>query len=413
MASSTRPTRPVRRGLRHGSPRGHASGSPRARSQSAICAVRWSVPESRRAVRSPRRAAGSHRAGTRPAPAPPRRPRPYRPPRGHLGMGQGGLGPSWISRETMTRCCATPSAFSFDRVRSWARTARSSSAPVTSSSIAGSGRRGPAGTMPSRPGAVLIGSRRPRRSRTLAASPERSPEPAPPDRPAPAPEGRPDPAPPARPDPLPAGRPLPLAAERPPPLSVVRPAPAPRVPGGPARPADCPSARDGPERPGRSRLTGPARGPSPTCAARGRPPVLPDPRGGECQIGLVPYTHPRRCGGAPATTEPPRATRQNNAPHRISPGGHCQHVRLRPTLPHRHQCSTIGAEGVSLRVRNGAGRFPRYDSRNSMEISIVPDRISGTTQWTRSIFVISYRPISTGQLHALPHFHIRPINPVV
>lgn len=33
-------------------------------------------------------------------------------------------------------------------------------------------------------------------------------------------------------------------------------------------------------------------------------------------------------------------------------------VRLRPTLPHRHQCSTIGAEGLSFRVRNGAGRFP-------------------------------------------------------
>jgi len=27
--------------------------------------------------------------------------------------------------------------------------------------------------------------------------------------------------------------------------------------------------------------------------------------------------------------------------------------------------------------------------------------------------VASPRPISTGQLHALPHFHFRPINPVV
>ena len=43
-----------------------------------------------------------------------------------------------------------------------------------------------------------------------------------------------------------------------------------------------------------------------------------------------------------------------------------------------------------------------------------PDRNSGTTQWTRSIFVgTSPRPISIGQLHALLHFHIRPINPVV
>src|SRR5205809_8144841 len=31
------------------------------------------------------------------------------------------------------------------------------------------------------------------------------------------------------------------------------------------------------------------------------------------------------------------------------------------------------------------------------------DRTSGTAQWTRSIFVASPRPISTGQLHALLH----------
>ena len=38
--------------------------------------------------------------------------------------------------------------------------------------------------------------------------------------------------------------------------------------------------------------------------------------------------------------------------------GVLKYVRLRPTLPHRNQCSTIGAEGLSFRVRNGAGRFP-------------------------------------------------------
>ena len=52
--------------------------------------------------------------------------------------------------------------------------------------------------------------------------------------------------------------------------------------------------------------------------------------------------------------------------------------------------------------------------RDSFQLSAVPDRISGTSQWTRSIFVeTSPRPISIGQLHALPHFHVRPINPVV
>ena len=49
------------------------------------------------------------------------------------------------------------------------------------------------------------------------------------------------------------------------------------------------------------------------------------------------------------------------------------------------------------------------------------DRTPGTAQWTRQrepklaklLFVASPRPISTGQLHVLPRFHFRPINPVV
>ena len=35
-----------------------------------------------------------------------------------------------------------------------------------------------------------------------------------------------------------------------------------------------------------------------------------------------------------------------------------KNVRRRPTLPRSHPRSTIGAEGLSFRVRNGAGRFP-------------------------------------------------------
>ena len=68
-----------------------------------------------------------------------------------------------------------------------------------------------------------------------------------------------------------------------------------------------------------------------------------------------------------------------------------KYVRLRPTLPHRHQCSTIGAEGLSFRVRNGAGRFPFAMTAETLwryQISgVVPVCISGTAQWTRSIFV--------------------------
>ena len=39
-------------------------------------------------------------------------------------------------------------------------------------------------------------------------------------------------------------------------------------------------------------------------------------------------------------------------------GRFTKNARRRPTLPHLSKCSTIGAEGLSFRVRNGAGRFP-------------------------------------------------------
>ena len=45
-------------------------------------------------------------------------------------------------------------------------------------------------------------------------------------------------------------------------------------------------------------------------------------------------------------------------------------VRRRPTLPHPGECSTIGAEGLSFRVRNVTGRFPlRYNHRNTMKLT--------------------------------------------
>ena len=57
---------------------------------------------------------------------------------------------------------------------------------------------------------------------------------------------------------------------------------------------------------------------------------------------------------------------------------------------------------------------------NGCAVVGVPDRISGTAQWTRvpplrvgSSLCSSPRPISTGQLHVLPRFHFLPINPVV
>jgi hypothetical protein len=103
-------------------------------------------------------------------------------------------------------------------------------------------------------------------------------------------------------------------------------------------------------------------------------------------------------------------------------------VRRRPSLPHGPPCSTIGAERLNFRVRNGAGCFPnalitetlwrcRYGPPSPSLTTPKGGQAGGvstvsreTSQWTRSIFVgTSPRPISIGQLHTLLCFHIRPI----
>src|SRR3954470_2106071 len=78
-------------------------------------------------------------------------------------------------------------------------------------------------------------------------------------------------------------------------------------------------------------------------------------------------------------------------------------VRRRPTLPRGPPRSTIGAVGLSFRVRNGTGRFPdamtaetlwRYPTHEpprtaptrGLVVSGWAGRISGTAQWTRSTF---------------------------
>ena len=49
----------------------------------------------------------------------------------------------------------------------------------------------------------------------------------------------------------------------------------------------------------------------------------------------------------------------------------------------------------------------RYDPRPYLGNRTVDANIRNDCEWT------SPRPISTGQLHTLPCFHLRPINPVV
>src|SRR3954451_11675758 len=86
-------------------------------------------------------------------------------------------------------------------------------------------------------------------------------------------------------------------------------------------------------------------------------------------------------------------------------------VRRRPTLPRGPPRSTIGAVGLSFRVRNGTGRFPdamtaetlwRYTgptthhvNRGGWAPTVPREPHSGRVASSLS----SYRLISTGQLH--------------
>src|SRR4051794_27690086 len=64
-------------------------------------------------------------------------------------------------------------------------------------------------------------------------------------------------------------------------------------------------------------------------------------------------------------------------------------VRRRPSLPPRHQGSTIGAEGLSFRVRNGTGRFP---------FAIVPPKLYGVVASPTDAFVAEDVGVNRPQL---------------
>jgi hypothetical protein len=70
---------------------------------------------------------------------------------------------------------------------------------------------------------------------------------------------------------------------------------------------------------------------------------------------------PRRPGSLSHAHQPPASTLPRQAkraarPYRERPSS--KHVRRRPTLPRGPPRSTIGAEGLNFRVRNGTGCFP-------------------------------------------------------
>ncbi len=68
-------------------------------------------------------------------------------------------------------------------------------------------------------------------------------------------------------------------------------------------------------------------------------------------------------------------------------------VRRRPTLPPPREGSTIGAEGLSFRVRNGTGRFP--DAMTAVTVSSCsgPPFVS-TSWWWWGVVPVSREPHS-------------------
>jgi hypothetical protein len=153
-----------------------------------------------------------------------------------------------------------------------------------------------------------------------------------------------------------------------------------------------------------ARVSGPRADPSirrPVARARSRPPPTPTLRAvvsaatpPECQI------HRKRIEGR---------YQHGSDPQR-------EDVRRRPTLPRGPPRSTIGAEGLNFRVRNGTGCFPFAMAAETLwrcQVSPTAPQEPHSGRVHKESRSQATRPISTGQLHTLPCFHLRPINPVV
>ena len=98
---------------------------------------------------------------------------------------------------------------------------------------------------------------------------------------------------------------------------------------------------------------------------------------------------------------------------RAPPGGgalRCE-IRRRPTLPGGLPPSTIGADRLNFRVRDGNGCDP-VAMATEISCQQVRDAHRGL-QSKHELFNPSPRPISTGRLNVLPRLHLRPINVMV
>jgi hypothetical protein len=108
--------------------------------------------------------------------------------------------------------------------------------------------------------------------------------------------------------------------------------------------------------------------------------------------------------------------KKNPEPHN---GSGLNIFRRRPTLPHSFPCSTIGAEGLNFRVRDGNGCFPLAIATENLissafsSVNLDLNYRYLLTDLCRLFCGQAARPISTGKLNALLRLHTRPINLVV
>ena len=114
--------------------------------------------------------------------------------------------------------------------------------------------------------------------------------------------------------------------------------------------------------------------------------------------------------GVPARTK--RAGSSGRKRRTPRPKAGCSHyeIRRRPTLPGGLPPSTIGADRLNFRVRDGNGCDP---VAMVTEISCQRGVTLKDSRASTSCSKPSPRPISTGRLNVLPRLHLRPINVMV
>jgi hypothetical protein len=143
-----------------------------------------------------------------------------------------------------------------------------------------------------------------------------------------------------------------------------------RSPGGPGN--CCRAAGEGPSPECRA-------GPRGECRRRGGPRACGGFRRGGSDAGA----RTDRCSPDPSLRQC-RSAKTSMGTTEVVPIE--EDVRRRPTLPRSPPRSTIGAERLSFRVRDGTGRFPFAMAAETLwRCGRTDDRTSGTAQWTRSI----------------------------